>query len=356
MNFDILESLNSALGGPVTRQLSASLGESEDSTRSAVRSIGPTMLAGLMQQATTPSGAADIFRAVNNDRIDPGIVGKLGSILGNRGAADSLLGIGESLAGAVFGNRSGALTNALSQVTGVRPNSALSLLSMGLPLLFGMLRKQVTNNALDSSGLASLLFSQRKALEKTGLDSRITNALGFSSLSSLLGAVPGVGPAQAAATRQGAPIRDRERQRSAWLPWAIAASVAALGLLLLFNRTADRTGVETAQTAPAPGAARSTRVYFDSGETTVDGEDRLKIASLAQSARGQDRPVAVTGYTDRSGDRDQNLEIAKDRATAVREALVAEGVAESKIVMDPPAEVTGTGTEAEARRVDIEVR
>jgi OOP family OmpA-OmpF porin len=353
MSFDILESLNSALGGPVTRQLSASLGESEDTTRSAVRSIGPTMLAGLMQQATTPSGAADLFRAVNNDRIDPGVVSKLGTILGNRGALDSFLGVGASLAGAVFGNRSGALTNAISQVTGVRPNSALSLLSVGLPVLFGMLRKQVANNGLDASRLASLLFSQRHALEKTGLDSRITNALGFSSLSSLLGAAPGVDAVQSARTRQSAPVGERERQRNAWLPWAIAAGVAALGLLLLFNRTADRTDVETAQTT---ASATSTRVYFGSGETTIDGEDRLKIASIAQSAKGRDRPVAVTGYTDRSGDRDQNMELAKDRATAVREALVAEGVAESKIVMDPPTEVTGPGTDAEARRVDVEVR
>jgi OOP family OmpA-OmpF porin len=279
-------------------------------------------------------------------------VGKLGSILGNRGSVDSVLGIGESLAGAVFGNRTGALTNALSQVTGVRPNSALSLLSMGLPLLFGMLRKQVANNGLDSSGLASLLFSQRNALERTGLDSRITNALGVGSLGSLLSAVPGVGAARPETTRV-APVRERERQN--WLPWAIAAGVAVLGVLLLFNRTADRTGVETAQTT-ATTADDSARVYFDSGETTIDGEDRLKIASIAQSARGQDRPVAVTGYTDRSGDREQNMELAKNRATAVREALVAEGVAESKIVMDPPAEVTDAGTEAEARRVDIEVR
>jgi OmpA-OmpF porin, OOP family len=353
MSFDILESLNSALGGPVTRQLSAALGESEGSTRSAARSIGPTMLAGLLQQATTPSGAADLFRAVNNDRIDPGIVGKLGTIIGNRGALDAMLGVGNSLVGAVFGNRSGALTNALSQVTGVRPNSALSLLAAGFPVLFGMLRKQVVNGGLDSSGLASLLFAQRSALERTGLDSRITNALGVGSLSNLLSAVTGVHTAQAAAARQPTPVRGRARQHSAWLPWAMAASVAALGLLLLFNRTADQTGVDTAQTTTP---ATSTRVYFGSGEATIDGEDRLKIASVAQSARGQDRPVAVTGYTDRSGDRDQNLEIAKDRATAVREALVAEGVAESKIVMDPPAVVTGAGTDAEARRVDIEVR
>lgn len=367
MSFDILESLNAALGGPITRQLSSFLGESEETTRSALRTIGPTMLAGVMRQAATPTGAADVFRAVNDERIDSGIVGKLGTLLGNRGSFDSMRGVGDALTSAVFGNRSGALSDAISQVAGVRPGSVTSLLSMGLPVLFGMLRKQTSNNGLDASGLASLLFSQRGALERSGLDNRITNALGFNNLSSLLGAIPAAGAARAAEPpRLVTAAREPDRRSKGWLPWAVAAGVAALALMLLVNRTDDRADVQTARTAP-PADARgeraqtattdtSTRVYFDTGETTIDGEDRIRIASIAETARSQNREVAVTGYTDRTGDRAQNQEIAKERAVAVRDALVAEGVAESKIVLDPPAEVTGTGGDEEARRVDIDMR
>ena len=164
MNFDILESLNSALGGPLLRQLSSSLGEPEDSTRTAARSIGPAVVAGLMAQAATPSGVSTLFRAVNDDRIDTGIVSKLPGILGNRGSLDSLRALGESLTGTVFGNRTGALTNALSQVSGVKPNTALMLLSTAVPMVFGMLRKNITHNGLDADGLTALLLRQRHSL------------------------------------------------------------------------------------------------------------------------------------------------------------------------------------------------
>jgi len=370
MSFDVLESLNSAIGGPIVRQLSTSLGESEDSTRSAVRTAGPSLLAGLMQQATTPSGASNIFNMVQDERVDSGIVAKLGSMLGNAGAFDSMRGVGESLLGNLFGNRSGALTNAVSQISGVRPNSALSLLSMGLPLLLGMLRKQAVTGGLNASGLASLLFSQRGSLEKAGLDSRITSVLGASSLSSLLSGIPNVSSAQTAAAREAVPSsREVERRRGSWMPWAIAAGIAVMALVL-FNRlgthpanntrTAGTTATDTATEGSNMQRRRlalvETRVYFNSGETAIGNDDRQKIANVAQSAKQQNSTVSVTGYTDRTGDRNQNREIAKSRASAVRDVLVSEGVGESKIVMQPPAEVTGTGTDAEARRVDIEVR
>jgi outer membrane protein OmpA-like peptidoglycan-associated protein len=350
MSFDILESLNSALGGPLARQVSAALGESEDTTRSAVHSVAPTLLAGLMQKVSSPAGASDLLRMVKDDRMEQGL--NLGNLLGSQGGFDSLRTMGESLLGGIFGNRSGALGNAISQVTGARPASTMSLLSMGLPLMLGFLRKQAPDNTLDTPGLTSLLASQRGALERSGLDNRITSALGFGNLSSLLNSLPGVNafaPKAATASVR----RDADRKTGGWLPWAIAAGVGALGLLFFLNRN-ERPDAGTV--AVAPVTDDTTRVYFDSGQASIDQEDRIKIASVAGSVRDQGREVAITGYTDRTGDRDQNLEVAKSRAVAVREALVAEGVSESKITMAAPAEVTGAGTDAEARRVDIEVR
>lgn len=63
--------------------------------------------------------------------------------------------------------------------------------------------------------------------------------------------------------------------------------------------------------------------------------------------------MAVTGFTDRTGNPDQNLELAKERAQAVKDGLVAEGLNESEVVMKPPSFVTGSGSDAEARRVEI---
>ncbi len=83
MSLDILESLSSVLGGPLLRQIGSTLGESEDGTRAAMHSIGPTAVAGLVHQSTSPGGAANLLRIMNDDRIDTGIAGKLSGILGN---------------------------------------------------------------------------------------------------------------------------------------------------------------------------------------------------------------------------------------------------------------------------------
>ena len=364
MRLDILETLNSVMGGPLIRQLSSSLGESEENTHTAVRSVGPTMLAALMQKVATPAGATNALRAVEDERIDSGITGKLAGMLGNRGSMDSMSTLGQSLSSSVLGDRSNAVTNALSSVSGVKQGSAMRLVTLGLPLLFGILKKYVTQNRVDASGLSSLVLGQRSSLEKTGLDSRITSALGFSSLSSLLGSLPAGSTAEAASTNRAATTTTHEHQThehkkkdKAWLPWAIAAGVAALALVIWSNRSMNERVIETATTLPAAAPeAVSVQVYFDGDETQLSNDDRVKIASIAETVKTQDRPVTITGYSDRVGDEAQSIEVAKHRADAVREALVAEGITEKMIVMDPPTVVSGAGTDEEARRVDIKAR
>lgn len=358
MSFNILEMFSAAVGGPMIRQLSSSLGEPEDATRSAMHSVGPTVLASLIQKMTQPSGATDLFRMVNDDRVDDGIVGKLSSMLGNRGSFDALTSAGEGFGRTILGDRNNAVADTLASTSGIKPGSAMKLLALGFPILFGIIRKYVTRNNLGAGGLASLLFEQRGALEKAGLDRHITSALGLSSMSGLFDAGPRdtSGPR---ATYEKARVATREPPaRKRWLPWAIAAGLAALAFMMWGTYQTERRE-STAATTPTDDLTRaiaSTSVYFDSGEVALSEDDRQKILRVAEAARGDGRPVAITGYTDRSGDIDQNKQIAEGRAVAVRDALVAEGVSESRIVMDPPSVVTGDGTDQEARRVDIHVR
>ncbi|HMN43734.1 MAG TPA: OmpA family protein [Povalibacter sp.] len=358
MNADLLDMFNATLGGPLIRQLGSYLGESEDTTRAAVRVAGPALLAGVMQRTASPAGVGEIFRVVTSDTVDPGLAGKLAGMFANRGTLGSLLASGESLSGLVFGPRTAAVSNAIADTSGVRPNSALTLLSLGAPLLFGMLRKFVANNDLDASALASLLARQKSSLARGGLDDRIAGALGIGSLDTWLGSLPG-------RTAAGTATLQKTRDKG-WLPWAIAAGIAVFGVLFFVSRTAEHQEAPggAVQIAEVPGdserlrvaTADSAQVYFDSGDASIDAEDRQRIANVASSARDSERAVGITGYTDRTGDQDQNLELARNRAQAVRQALVSEGVSEDRIVMDPPRSVTGSGTDEEARRVDIDMR
>jgi len=377
MNVDVLSSLSSAFSGPIVKQLSGYLGEPEAGTRSALGSIGPALLGILMQKSTSSSGAGEVFRTVTGSSIDSGIVGKLSSLLGNRSNLEPLISGGDEMVGSLLGNRAGGVTHAVSQVSGISPSSATALFSIAAPVLLGFLKKTVGQGNLDAGGLSRLLLGQRNSLERAGLDSRVTSALGFGSLTNWLGSVPGPTPTTAEPTEPRAtatpvgttptytppPPTMHPRARRGWVPWAVMGALAIVAGLLWSNRNAQRTNVTSIPTASERAvdpsadvtqvAALPAKVYFESGEVLIDEPDRQTIAQLAQALQGIDGQVAVTGYADRTGSPEQNLELAKDRATAVREVLVAEGVDEDQIVMSPPTFVTGSGEDAEARRVEI---
>jgi cytochrome c oxidase subunit 2 len=116
-----------------------------------------------------------------------------------------------------------------------------------------------------------------------------------------------------------------------------------------------------ATTAPpastaAPAGATSglpTNVYFDVGSATLSDDAKKAITGAADAAKQAGGKVELTGYTDKTGDAAKNEELAKSRAVAVKDALVAAGLDESAISMKPPAFITGGGNDNEARRVEI---
>ena len=102
-------------------------------------------------------------------------------------------------------------------------------------------------------------------------------------------------------------------------------------------------------------AGLPSKVYFEVGSAAVGADGSKSIAVAAELIKKDNLQVAVTGYTDRTGDTAKNEELAKQRAAAVRDALKAAGVAEASIEMRPPmfVETGAAGSDAEARRVEI---
>ena len=98
-------------------------------------------------------------------------------------------------------------------------------------------------------------------------------------------------------------------------------------------------------------------VYFDTAKTTVAPE----IAAVAADIKAYlddhaGTGLAVSGYNDPRGNAAMNAELSKNRAFAVRAALVTAGVAEGTIDLVRPEDTTDTSTDmTNARRVDIRV-
>jgi membrane fusion protein (multidrug efflux system) len=110
---------------------------------------------------------------------------------------------------------------------------------------------------------------------------------------------------------------------------------------------------EAAPATRAPGA--SLAVHFPPGKAGLDAEALRVLKGFAPAMKAGPNPIDVTGFADRTGDRSANVELAKRRAVAVRDALIAEGIPADRVRLKPPQEVTGSGSDRDARRVEIAV-
>ncbi|MDO9432640.1 MAG: DUF2853 family protein [Phenylobacterium sp.] len=175
-----------------------------------------------------------------------------------------------------------------------------------------------------------------------------------------------------------------------WLPWLLGlAALALLVWFLLGRQTATTTApvaemktappaaavapVEAAPTtappaiasAPAPATtavaviALPAVVHFALGSAAVGGDDGRAIEEAAAAIKRDNLKVAVTGYTDQTGNLAINAPLAKQRASAVRDRLIAAGVPAGDIEMVAPTAVeSGLAgvADSEARRVEISRR
>lgn len=100
------------------------------------------------------------------------------------------------------------------------------------------------------------------------------------------------------------------------------------------------------------------KVYFDSGKTEVHADFAGKAADLVAFMKSNaDVKAAISGFNDPTGDAAVNAELSKNRAKAVQAALVAQGIAEDRLLLEKPAEATGTAaSNAASRRVEVVLR
>jgi len=120
-----------------------------------------------------------------------------------------------------------------------------------------------------------------------------------------------------------------------------------------------------AQAAPAgsryppasPAASPSSvSVHFARGQSALDSDAQRTLRTAAAAYIGIGTQIIITGYADKTGNAAANVELAKKRAIAVRDELVSFGVEARRIQLAAPANVTGSDSDDQARRVDLVVR
>lgn len=124
-------------------------------------------------------------------------------------------------------------------------------------------------------------------------------------------------------------------------PAAVAAVVAA----------APAVAAPEARVVVADGVVK---FYFASGKADL-AANAVEALGAAIKAAAEGKKLVLSGYHDATGDAAANAELAKVRALTVQAALVAAGVAETAIELKKPEVLTGSGDNAEARRVELSI-
>lgn len=148
----------------------------------------------------------------------------------------------------------------------------------------------------------------------------------------------------------------------------VAVIVLVTGFAVGLGIHKSRGGAPTTQAAapaaaPAMAAASSddasvvvengvVKFYFASGKADLAAGALVALGDAIAAAKAGKRLV-LSGFHDATGDPAFNAELAKKRALAVRDALVGAGVAENSLELKKPEQTTGTGNDAEARRVEV---
>jgi outer membrane protein OmpA-like peptidoglycan-associated protein len=170
---------------------------------------------------------------------------------------------------------------------------------------------------------------------------------------------------------------EQDREQEGIVGWiiGIAAFVAVaislwMGLMGAFqNNAATSSTAVTAPIATSPaastpsatgatavvGSAETVSIYFDVNKFDPPADAAARLDGLINYGRANvNSKIAITGYTDKTGDAAKNAELSKQRAMAIKNQLISAGMPEDRIMMQKPQQITGDQTDnKEARRVDV---
>lgn len=365
MAVNLMEAVSGHISPDLVQKAAAASGESPEGTRAAMLGAVPTLFAGLAQGASSPSGAAGVLALVTRAATKPKEVG------------------GQGLLAGVFGSHADGVTAALASHSGVRSSSAAGILALLGPLALGAIGKETASRGLSAGGLADLLFSHKKAIiDSPNVPNGLAGAMGLGSLGELGGSAAAVGGPTVSTVETARPERtvvekSRERLRepipepkrpSKWpimlLPALLLGVLALWGLSNMFKGRPQmpevntenptmRQGVQERQgppaappetagapapqtpppaAPPAPAALPETKIHFEVGSTKMTAASSESVTTLEHYLKSNpDSVIHVEGFADSTGNAAANDNLSKNRALAVKNALVADGIDGNRI-------------------------
>jgi hypothetical protein len=346
---NILNIIREQLSPEILAQISKTVGENPEGTKTALQQALPALLGSAAAQASSPAGATGLLDMLKQKAPQGGWSESLSGLLGSPGAGTA----GSSFVSSLLGPKMNAVRDFIAGRSGVRPESATSLMGLGGQILMGILGKQVMARGLGASGLGQLLSSQIPHLQGL-IPPDLANTLG-------IGNFLGMGKqAVSDAASQAAPVMEHARTSGASaLRWAIPLAVLLGAIILIYqhNRRGNVGGTaDETSTAVNTGGTNFSAL----GANAQDFTDRMKTAI----AKADGAPVALQGLDfDNSGNPSAQaqtklsqlgtlinenpslrvtitaygagVEEATSKANAIKSALVKTGLGAERITTQP---------------------
>jgi OmpA-OmpF porin, OOP family len=380
----LLDSITDVLRSGALGTVAGQLGQSEQQVTRGLQMSVASLGAGLATKSQDKGFMRQLFDLATTRGIDPArVVSDPSALMAQTPAGSPASGATNAtsqLLSSVFGGNTSAVTSAIAGATGLRPESATSLVSMAVPLVLGVLGSHIRSSGLNASGFADWFATQRDSLLREAPPA-------LRGLFSTGAPTTRITDASVAAGIASRPTTRPDR----WL-WPAIAAILVLGVVwnvMRGNRAANVAASATnapdtaaGEVAGAASATASTvnavtgtvvslklptgvelRVPDNGTETKLLGYlqdptrhgtdtvwfdfDRLLFetnsATLAPSSNDQLHDVAtilvaypktratIGGYTDNTGDADANVKLSQDRASNVVTQLVTLGVAPNRL-------------------------
>jgi outer membrane protein OmpA-like peptidoglycan-associated protein len=255
--------------------------------------------------------------------------------------------------GSLFGGKLDSVVDAVASSAGAKPSAVSSLLTLAAPLILGILGRQARAQGLNAGALVNLLAGQKDVITSL-IPPSLAVVLGLTGMRTL------ETPIVTGRRLDTTPAPARPRSSPVWWPWALGLGALALfGLWYAMRPVPEATRRLTSLALPGgvtlnveeaslsdvlarylanpsdkelPKRFVFDRLNFETATTTLTPDSVPTVANLAAVLKAYPAvAVALEGHTDNTGDAAQNKQLSVDRANAVRDRLVQDGIAGDRI-------------------------
>jgi len=379
---NLMTELMNDFRGDSLSSIASAVGQNPATTQSAIAAALPALIGGLAYKASTTDQASNLLDVITRNKLDSDTFASPSSAVRAPGGINSLMNVGRPLLDSIFGNRSGAITDWVASRSGVSRSSSSSLLSIALPIVLGLIARRLRSTGWGASNLMKLMADQRAYLQDAPAE--LAGVLREEETPTTHHVRTDIEDARRRHTPAATMYEAAPTNRNTWL-WALPLLllIPLIGYFLARHNEPRRD--VAVQSRPAPQAAVPAKpedkpvgtssepaalpagltpyqLRFATGSDALDAESSQQLRDIVDIMRTHPRAKAdIKGYTDNAGNEAANLELSRNRATAVMNEIADLGIDRSRMTAEGYGEANPVATNATAqgrqqnRRVEVEL-